>query len=44
MAYKKHIAGITIEIDGDTSKLVKSLDQVSSKVERVGKKTDIKSR
>lgn len=40
MAYKKHIAGITIEIDGDTSKLVKSLDQVSSKVERVGKKIE----
>ena len=40
MAYKKHIAGITIEIDGDTSKLVKSLDQVSSNVERVGKKIE----
>lgn len=40
MAYKKHIAGITIEIDGDTSKLVKSLDQVSSKIERVGKKIE----
>lgn len=40
MAYKKHIAGITIEIEGDTSKLVKSLDQVSSKVERVGKKIE----
>lgn len=40
MAYKKHIAGITIEIEGDTSKLVKSLDQVSSKIERVGKKIE----
>lgn len=36
MAYKKRIAGITIEIDGDTSKLVKSLDNVSTKVGRIG--------
>lgn len=40
MAYKKKIAGITIELDGDTSKLVKSLDQVSRKVEGVGKKIE----
>ena len=40
MAYKKRIAGITIEIDGDTSKLVKSLDQASKKVEGVGKKIE----
>ena len=40
MAYKKRIAGITIELDGDTSKLVKSLDQVSRKVEGVGKKIE----
>lgn len=37
MAYKKRIAGITIEIDGDTSKLVKSLDNVSTKVGRIGR-------
>lgn len=36
MAYNKKIAGITIEIDGDTSKLVKSLDNVSTKVGRIG--------
>lgn len=36
MAYKKRIAGITIEIDGDTSKLVKSLDNVSTKVGKIG--------
>ena len=40
MAYKKRIAGITIEINGDTSKLVKSLDQASKKVEGVGKKIE----
>ena len=40
MAYKKRIAGITIEIEGDTSKLVKSLDQASKKVEGVGKKIE----
>ena len=34
---KKRISGITIELDGDTSKLVKSLDQVSKKVGTVGK-------
>ena len=37
MAYKKKIAGITIEIDGDTSKLVKSLDKVSTKIGKIGK-------
>ena len=37
MAYSKKITGITIKIDGDTSGLVKSLDQVSSKVSKVGK-------
>lgn len=36
MAYKKKIAGITIEIDGDTSKLVKSLDKVSTKIGKIG--------
>ena len=36
MAYKKRIAGITIELDGDTSKLVKALDGVSSKVGKIG--------
>lgn len=40
MSYKKRIAGITIELDGDTSKLVKSLDQVSKKVDGVGKKIE----
>jgi len=37
MGYKK-IAGITIELDADTSKLVKSLDKVSRNVEGLGKK------
>ena len=37
MGYKK-IAGITIELDADTSKMVKSLDKVSKNVEGIGKK------
>ena len=37
MSYKKRIVGITIDIDGDTSKLVKSLDSVSRQVDKVGK-------
>ncbi len=37
MGYKK-IAGITIELDADTSKMVKSLDKVSRNVEGIGKK------
>lgn len=36
MAYNKRIAGITIEIDGDTSGLIKSLDQASSKLGKIG--------
>ena len=36
MAYSKRIAGITIKLEGDTSALVKSLDQVSRKVTSVG--------
>lgn len=36
MAYNKRIAGITIKIDGDTSDLVKSLDNVSTKVGKIG--------
>lgn len=36
MAFKKKIAGITIELDADTSKLVKDLDKVSRKVEGLG--------
>lgn len=35
--YKKKIAGITIELDADTSKLVKSLDNVSTKISKIGK-------
>lgn len=34
---KKRISGITIELDADTSKVVKALDQVSKKVGTVGK-------
>lgn len=34
---KKKISGITIELDADTSKVVKALDQVSKKVGTVGK-------
>lgn len=37
MGYKK-IAGITIELDADTSKMVKALDKVSRNVEGIGKK------
>lgn len=39
MGYKK-IAGITIELDADTSKMVKALDKVSRSVEGVGKKIE----
>ena len=39
MGYKK-IAGITIELDADTSKMVKSLDKVSKNVEGIGKKIE----
>ena len=35
--YKKKIAGITIELDADTSKLVKKLDNVSKQVGNIGK-------
>ena len=34
--YNKRIAGITIEIDGDTSGLVKSLDEASTKIGKIG--------
>ena len=39
MGYKK-IAGITIELDADTSKMVKNLDKVSKNVEGIGKKIE----
>ena len=35
---RKKIAGITIELDADTSKMVKALDKVSKNVEGIGKK------
>lgn len=38
MAYKKKIAGITIELDADTSKLVKALDKASKNITTIGKK------
>lgn len=37
---KKRIAGITIELDADTSKLVKGLDSVSRTVGNIGKKIE----
>lgn len=37
---KKRIAGITIELDADTSKLVRGLDSVSRSVEGIGKKIE----
>ena len=38
MAYNKKIAGITIKLDGDTSELVKALDGVSSKADKLSQK------
>lgn len=37
---KKRIAGITIELDADTSKLVRGLDSASRSIEGVGKKIE----